>query len=159
MITLTTNEKASMSKVEVLVRGDVMELSSKHVDSILLALSYATEEGYFAEDVELREDGLKVLRLSKGDYSTCAKSVRKNLLGGDFPMIISEEDEGDGEHPEEFHVFEEDIPEEESLPEESLPEEYTQEEPSEGEPLEEEPLEGEEKEGEEEVVEAIEDEG
>mgnify|MGYP001245876848 CR=1 FL=1 len=142
MITLTTNEKASMSKVEVLVRGDVMELSSKHVDSILLALSYAIEEGYFAEDVELREDGLKVLRLSKGDYSTCTKSVRKNLLGGDFPMILSEEDEDEGEHPTEFHVFEEDIPEEESLPEE---------------PAQEEPLEGEAKEGEE-VVEAIEDE-
>lgn len=139
MITLTANEKASMSKVEVLVRGDVMELSSKHVDSILLALSYAIEEGYFAEDVELRKDGLKVLRLSKGGYSTCTKSVRKNLLGGDFPMIISEEDEGEGEHPTEFHVFEEDIPEEESLKEE--------------------PLEGEEKEGEVEVVEAIEDEG
>lgn len=142
MITLTTNEKASMSKVEVLVRGDVMELSSKHVDSILLALSYAIEEGYFAEDVELRKDGLKVLRLSKGDYSTCTKSVRKNLLGGDFPMILSEEDEDEGEHPAEFHVFDEDIPEE-SLPEEFLPEE---------------PLEGEAKEGEEEVG-AIEDEG
>lgn len=149
MITLTTNEKASMSKVEVLVRGDVMELSSKHVDSILLALSYAIEEGYFAEDVELREDGLKVLRLSKGDCSTCTKSVRKNLLGGDFPMIISEEDEDEGEHPTEFRVFEEGIPEEESLKEGSAQEE----------PLEGEPLGGEEKEGEEEAVEAIEDEG
>lgn len=134
MITLSTNEKASMSKVEVLVRGDVMELSSKHVDSILLALSYAIEEGYFAEDVELRKDGLKVLRLSKGGYSTCIKSVRKNLLGGDFPMIVSEEDEDGGEHPTEFRVFEEYIPEEEYLPEEgALPEEPLEVESEEGE--------------------------
>lgn len=105
MIKISTNGAPSMSKVEVLTKGDKMELSSKHVDSLLLALSYAIEEGYFAEDVELKDSGLKILYMSKGDYTTCTHSVRKNLLGGDFPMIKDVEEEL--ETPVEFVTYEE----------------------------------------------------
>lgn len=105
MIKISTNDAPSMSKVEVLTKGDKMELSSKHVDSLLLALSYAIDEGYFAEDVELRDNGLKILYMSKGDYTTCTHSVRKNLLGGDFPMIKDVEEEL--ETPVEFVTYEE----------------------------------------------------
>lgn len=127
MIKISTNDAPSMSKVEVLTKGDKMELSSKHVDSLLLALSYAIDEGYFAEDVELRDNGLKILYMSKGDYTTCTHSVRKNLLGGDFPMIKDVEEEL--ETPVEFVSYDDILVEEpvEETPEELDPEEGVEE--------------------------------